>query len=91
VAIAAALCLVLLELGNGSAAVYRPRNAAPGQSFRPELTKFQQASEFLRAQPQPIRVYATAVTDAFNLGDWDGIETLNGFGAGVTANTFSID
>lgn len=91
VAIAAALCLVFLELGNGSAAVYRPRNPAPGQSFLPDLTRFRQASEFLRAQPRPVRVYATQVTDAFNLGDWDGIETLNGFGAGVTTNTFSLN
>lgn len=91
VAVAAALCLVFTELGNGSAAVYRPRNPAPGQSFLPDLTRFGRVSQFLRAQPQPVRVYATQVTDAFNLGDWDGIETLNGFGAGVTANTFSLD
>ena len=31
------------------------------------------------------------VTDAFNLGDWEGIDTLTGFGAGLTKNILSLD
>lgn len=90
-AVAAALCLVFIELGNGSAEIYASRNPGQRESFLPELSKYRQISEFLRAQPRPIRVNAMDVTDAFNLGDWDGIETLNGFGAGVTANTLALN
>lgn len=82
--------LIFLEMGNYSAAIYRDRAAYHRDSLLPRLTEFHDIAGFLRSQPGPIRANAEAM-GAFNFGDWEGIDTLSGFGAGVTANFLSLN
>jgi hypothetical protein len=87
----AIFALAFFELGNVSAALFRDRTAVHGETWLPKLTEFRDIADFLRSQPGPVRVNAMEVTGAFNFGDWEGIDTLYGFGAGVTKNVFSLD
>ena len=83
--------LAFIELGNVSPAVFREIQTRDPQSFLPELTKYRDIADFLRRQPGPVRVDTVKAMDAFNFGDWYGIDTLNGFGAGLTHNVQSLD
>ncbi|MGA2113269.1 MAG: YfhO family protein [Bryobacteraceae bacterium] len=87
----AAFGLVFMELAGVSNGIYLDRNPGQRQSFLPELTRFHAAANFLRTQPGPVRVDATDATDAFNFGEWEGLDTLYGFGAGVTSNLISMN
>ena len=87
----AVLALTFIELGNVSAALYVDRHADRRENPLPKLTEFHDLAEFLRAQPGPVRVQAMEITGLFNLGDWEGIDTLYGFGAGATKNILSLD
>jgi hypothetical protein len=87
----AVLALAFIELGNVSGSIYWPRQTDHHNDWLPNLTQFRDIVDFLRHQPGPIRVSAADATGAFNLGDWEGIDALSGFGAGVTRNVFSLD
>jgi hypothetical protein len=87
----AVLVLALIELGNVSTAGSRERTPERRESFLPNLTQFRDIADFLRRQPELPRVNATEVTGFFNLGDWEGIDTLTGFGAGLTKNILALD
>lgn len=87
----AVLALAFIELGNVSGSIYWPREADHHNEWLPNLTQFRDIADFLRHQPGPIRVSAADATGAFNFGDWEGIDALYGFGAGVTRNLFSLD
>jgi hypothetical protein len=82
--------LIFIELGNYSAAIYRDRGAYHRETMLPRLTEYSDIASFLRRQPGPARVNAEAM-GAFNFGDWEGIDTLSGFGAGVTSNFLSLN
>jgi hypothetical protein len=87
----AVAALIFIEVGNFSTAVYRDHAAYHRETtFLPRLTEFRDIAGYLRSQPGPVRVYAEAM-GAFNFGDWEGIDTLSGFGAGVTANFLSLN
>lgn len=88
---AAVLALVFIELGSGGARLFYDRTPGQRTTFLPELTKYHEVANYLRSQPTPVRLYGMEVTDAFNLGDWEGVDTLTGFGAGVTSNLLGID
>lgn len=86
------IMLVFIELGNVSPAIYSEQQPVPGkQSFLPDLTQYADIAEFLREQPGPIRVDTMKATGSFNFGDWYGIDTLYGFGAGVTSDILSLE
>lgn len=85
-AMLAAFALASMELASLSAGLYRDRNPSQRQSVLPELSAYHDAANFLRTQPGPVRVDAAEVAGAFNFGEWEGIETLNGFGASLTRN-----
>ena len=87
----AALFLILIELGNVSPTIYLPRAPGQRQSFLPELSKWHDIAEFLRAQPQPVRIAATEITGAFNFGEWESLDTLTGYGAGLTNNIIGLN
>lgn len=87
----AVMALAFMELGNVCTALYRERIPQQSASFLPNLTQFRDIAEFLHKQPGPVRINAMEVTNGFNFGDWEGIDTLTGFGAGVTKNLFSLD
>ncbi len=82
--------LIFIEVGNFSAAIYRDRSAYHRETLLPRLTEYSDIAGFLRNQPGPVRVNAEAM-GAFNFGDWEGIDTLSGFGAGVTSNFLSLN
>jgi hypothetical protein len=90
-ATAAVLALVFIEIGNVSAAIYWERNPGHRETSLPQLAQFHDIADFLRRQPGPVRIHAMEVSGAFNFGEWEGIDTLYGFGAGVTKNLFSLD
>jgi hypothetical protein len=85
------MALAFVELGNVSSAFFRDRTPVQPESFLPNLSQFRDIADFLRHQPGLARVNASEGTGAFNFGDWEGIDTLTGFGAGVTKNLFSLD
>jgi hypothetical protein len=87
----AVLTLALIELGNVSGALYWERKSGRHDEWLPHLTQYHDIADFLRHQPGSIRVNALDATGAFNFGDWEGIDALYGFGAGVTQNVFSLD
>ena len=87
----AVMALAFIELGNVSTTIFRDRTPQRPESFLPNLNQFRDIADFLRHQPGPARVNTMEVTDSFNLGDWEGIDTLTGFGAGLTQNILSID
>ncbi|HZU29390.1 MAG TPA: YfhO family protein [Bryobacteraceae bacterium] len=87
----ATFALVFMELGTGTGALFWTVKTGTRQSWLPDLTQYADVAAFLRAQPQPVRVDAMKGTGAFNFGDWYGIDTVYGFGAGVTSNIFSMD
>lgn len=87
----AILSLAFIELGNVSGALYWERKPDRRDEWLPNLTRFHDIADFLRHQPGPIRVNALDATGPFNFGDWEGIDALYGFGAGVTRNVFSLD
>ena len=82
--------LIFIEVGNFSAAIYRDRGAYHRETLLPKLTQYSDIARFLRSQPGPVRVNTEAM-GAFNFGDWEGIDTLSGFGAGVTSNFLSLN
>ncbi len=87
----AVMALAFIELGNVSGAFYRDRKSDHRETWLPNLTQFRDIADYLRHQPGPVRVNASDATGAFNFGDWEGIDALYGFGAGVTRNIFSLD
>jgi hypothetical protein len=88
---AAVVALALIELANVCTAGFRDRTPDQRETFLPNLTQFRDIADFLRHQPELPRVDTTGVTGQFNLGDWEGIDTMTGFGAGVTKNIATLD
>ena len=84
----AVFALVFFELGNYTPTIFQERAAAHPHVFQ-KLTEFQDIAEFLRKQPGPVRVNLD--NEPFNFGDWEGIDMLTGFGAGVTFNVLGLD
>ena len=74
--------LACFELTNYVPAIFRERSMANPVVFQ-KLKQYQDIAEYLRKQPQPTRVNMEG--EDFNFGDWEGIDMLTGFGAGVTA------
>jgi hypothetical protein len=80
--------LVFFELGNHLPSTLKDRTVADAE-VAGKLTASHDVASFLRAQPGPTRVYLHG--DPFNFGDWEGIDTLTGFGAGATANILGLE
>jgi hypothetical protein len=84
--IAALVSLMLVEFGlvNGTFAERSNGNSASVA----ELSAYDDIAGYLRSQPQLVRI---DFDGAFNFGDWQGIDSLKGFGAGVTSNLLLLD
>jgi hypothetical protein len=80
--------LVFFELGNHLPNTLHERTAAES-GVAGKLSASRDIGAFLRGTPGVSRVYADR--DPFNFGDWEGIDTLTGFGAGVTANVLALE
>jgi hypothetical protein len=84
--IAAVVSLMLAEFGlvTGS---FSERSKRDGASVA-EFTAYDDIAGYLKSRPELVRV---DFQSGFNFGDWEGIDELNGFGAGVTSNLLVLD
>jgi hypothetical protein len=81
--------LVFFELGNHLPSTLRERTVA-NAGVAGKLTDSRDIADFFRAQqPVPLRVHIDH--EPFNFGDWEGIDMLSGFGAGVTGNILALE
>ena len=86
--IGALLLIMLAEFGNtwqnNLPSLLDTKRASPWK----EMHKHDDVAQYLRAQTGPLRVEVSERAFPANFGDWYGIDTLNGFAAGVTANIY---
>ena len=87
----AVTALAVMELGNVVTPLYHDRAPDHRETFLPNLTQFRDIADFLRKEPGPVRIQSADVTEGFNFGDWEGIDTLAAFGAGITKNIVLLD
>ena len=83
--------VVLFELGTVLGANYRHRETPGG--FLAELEKNDDVVDFLRKQPDLVRVEVDTDAVPYNIGDWDGIDQFRAYLGGMTWNVarFEID
>lgn len=83
---AALMALVLAELAvvDGT---FAERDKGFGASAT-DLTAYDDIARYLHAQPGLARI---DFQNSFNFGDWYGIDSLIGFGAGVTSNLLQLE
>ena len=80
------LGLVLVDI-YGVATWTFPHRLDEGRNrFSHALLEHEEIARYLRAQPQPLRVVVEDGDVPINFGDWHGIETMQGYVAGVTGN-----
>ncbi len=86
------VALYLIELGNASVLLYLPnKEDAKRNIYLSHLDDTHQIADFLRHQPQPLRVWANAEDVPFNFGDWYGIDQLFGFEPSVPASWYVLE
>ncbi len=74
---------VLFELGTVTGGNYRPLETA---TFLRHLQKNEDIADFLRTQPDFIRLEVDPNAVPYNPGDWDGIDQFQAYQSGVTSN-----
>jgi hypothetical protein len=84
--IAAVVSLILVGFGPVTGS-FSERSQGHGASVA-ELSAYDDIARFLRLQPELVRI---DFNDTFNFGDWQGIDSLRGFGAGVTSNLLLLE
>ncbi len=85
------VALYLLELGNVALYYLPHRDETNRNIYLSHLEETKQVADFLRHQPQPLRVWTNMDDVPFNFGDWYGIDTLDGFVPSVPANFYEIE
>src|SRR5579885_136738 len=82
---------VLFELSTATTANYRPREAPGG--FLAALDNSRDLVDFLRAQPDFVRLEVDTDSVPFNIGDWEGIDQFRAYLGGMTSNLapFEVD
>ncbi len=86
----ALIALTLIEIGNVSTTNWINLATAPSTDLA-RLTQHNDIAQWLKAQPQPVRVSVNDQEIPYNFGDWHGINTLNGYMAAVTTNILGIE
>ena len=81
--------LVLFELGTVLGGNYRHRETPGG--FLAELDRNNDVVEFLRKQPDPIRVEVDTDAVPYNIGDWEGIDQFRAYLGGMTWNVAQFE
>jgi hypothetical protein len=76
------------ELGAASDQRYVHRDAPVG--FLSSITKNKDLADFLRTQPDFIRLEIDNQSLTYNFGDWEGIDGFQGYLASLTANLLPI-
>jgi hypothetical protein len=83
--------LILIEIGNVFSAETGSRIALARPGYLDRLFHHQDIAEFLRAQPQPIRVDVADADIPYNFGDWHGIPAIEGFAASASSNLLELE
>ncbi len=83
-AIAMLFVTVLFELGTVKTANYHHREAPAG--FLAALENNRDIVEFLRRQPDFVRLEVDTEALRYNIGDWDGIDQFRAYLGGMTSN-----
>ena len=81
--------VVLFELGTVLGGNYRHRETPGG--FLAELEKNGDVVEFLRRQPDLVRVEVDTDAVPYNIGDWDGIDQFRAYLGGMTWNVAQFE
>ena len=88
---AAMILFALTELGN-EAALAMPHQAEPKrQSQLAPLSAHNDIAQFLKQEPQPVRIIVDDQLIPYNFGDWHGIDQMFGYLAGITSNLTRLD
>ncbi|MBI3210018.1 MAG: YfhO family protein [Candidatus Solibacter usitatus] len=80
------LALLIIDLTQAGPAFYKHLKDKDGDHFLHPLTRHHDIAQFLRAQPQPVRVSIDDSVMPANFGDWHGIDMLLGYVAGASLN-----
>jgi hypothetical protein len=83
----AVFALMLAEFGMVSGA-FAERSGKGQAAYVGKLTAFEDIAGFLKKQRGLVRI---DFDDTFNFGDWEGIDSLRGFGASVTSNILQLE
>lgn len=83
--------LAMIEISNVSGTALASRVSNPRPGYIDRLYQHTDIANFLRAQPQPIRVEVADADIPYNFGDWHGIPTLGGFAASATTNLLDLE
>jgi hypothetical protein len=78
------MALSLMELSQ--LAQFSSKHSPGGWKFAGALAKNRDIAEILRSQPEPVRVAKDDKVLPENFGEWNGVEMLLGYSAGVTLN-----
>jgi hypothetical protein len=83
--------VVLFELGTVTGANFRHRETPGG--FLAELDSNRDVLEFLRRQPEMVRLEVDTDAVPYNIGDWEGIDQFRAYLGGMTSNVapFEMD
>lgn len=92
VALGAGLILfALTELGN-EAPFGMPHQSEPKrQSQLAPLSAHNDIAQFLKKEPQPVRINVDDQLIPYNFGDWHGIDQMGGYLASITSNLTRLD
>jgi len=88
---ACAVLLALLEIGNTSGFAFVHRDEAQRAVFLRQLSENRDILAFLRRQTGAFRVELDGDQIPYNYGDWNGIDTFNGYVTGLPASIIRFD
>lgn len=83
--------LVFLELSLIAPYYFPNRYDKAPTPYLKKLAQHRDIVEYLRAQPQPMRVFLDDKAIDFNFGDWHGIDVFGGYLASITTNILGLD
>jgi hypothetical protein len=83
--------VVLLELSTICGALFPNRHDENRPSYLAKMPEAADVVEFLRRQPQPLRVDINDEDVPYNFGDFYGVEQTSGYLASLTSNMLDIE
>lgn len=89
-AVACAVLLVLVELGNNSGYYYPHREEKSRTIYLKKMREHADIAEFLRREPFPLRIEVPAKEIPYNFGDWYGIDVMGGYLASLSENLLRL-
>jgi hypothetical protein len=87
------MAFLLLMVFEMSAAVWREmpsRQQPDGEHYLARLSEHKDIMEFLKVQPRPFRFEMFQEGQSVNLGDWEGVESSDGYLASVSGDLYDF-